>query len=225
MNTPKPVGQGDAVVEAGESLVSIAARAGHLPETIWNDPANAELKQARKDGEVLLPGDRLTLMPLRQKSVVCVTGKRHVFRRKAVPVKLTLVLEDEEGHAFASKRCELVVDGTTISGTSDDKGKIEYAVDPLSRSATLSVWLEEPGLPNPWVRDVGLSALCPVDHPVGVQQRLANLGFYRGALDGVVSAETLAALVAFQKEQGLAAADGDTIDDATLAKLAEVHKT
>ena len=208
-----PVGAGDYVVQEGDSLVSIAAAAGLLPDTVWNDPANAALKDARKDGEVLLPGDRLTVTPIRNKQVDGATGKRHVFRRKNTPVTVTIYVQDEEGTAFAGKKYELSVEGKVQSGTTGDDGKIEAPIDPTSRLGELKVWLEEPGYPNPYTMEVRLGELYPVEHPVGVRRRLDNLGF--GSVDDA------AAIAAFQALQKLTVGD---LDQSTRDKLREVHK-
>jgi hypothetical protein len=217
-----PAGSGEHVVAPGESIVSIAARAGLLPDTIWNDAANDALKQARKSAEVLLPGDRVTVRALTVKNESGATGKRHVFVRKAVPVKVTLYLLDPDGEPFASKKYELVVDGKKIEGTCDDQGKIECNIDPRAKEGRLSVWLEEPGFTDPWERDVSLATLYPIDHTIGVQQRLANLGLYYGEFDGEAGPATLAAVTAFQVEQKLEATG--TIDQTFRDKLVEVHK-
>lgn len=217
-----PLGDGDWIVEAGDCIVSIAAKHGHLPGTIWNDPANQALKDARKAGEVLLPGDRVTVMPLRLKEEPRAAGAKYVFKRLGVPVKFTLVLQDDEGNAFAGKKYELTVEGKTQEGTSDDTGKIECFVDPVAREGELKVWLDEPGLPNPWTQQVQLSALRPAADPLGIQQRLANLGYYTGALDGIAGPGLAAAITLFQTEQQLEAT-GEA-DQATQDKLVEVHK-
>jgi hypothetical protein len=223
MDEAKPLGAGERVVRAGDSLVSIAVEAGHLPETIWSDAANADLKTARGDGELLLPGDKITVMPRRTDARACVTGKRHVFQRKSVPVTLTIVLEDEEGQPFASKKYELVVDGVKQSGTSDDGGKIECKVLPSSTSAELTVWLDEPGLPSPWTHTIRIGELQPKNSLTGIQQRLANLGYYSAPrLSGTADALTGAALTAFIADQQLTV--DDQLDDTVLDKLVEVHR-
>jgi len=217
---PEPAGTGDYIVKTGDSMVSIAARSGHIPSTIWNDSANAALKTARKDPEVLLPGDRVTIMAVRTKGLSRATGQRWVFQRKGLTAKVTLIAQDEDGNAFASKRFQLEIDGAVVSGTTDADGKIECVVAAQSTSGTLTLWLEEPGLPNPWVREVGLAALYPIEHPVGVQQRLANLGYYSGPLDG--ASDVSAAVAAFQKAQKLDATG--VVDDTLRKKLVAAHK-
>jgi putative peptidoglycan binding protein len=217
----EPAGQGDWVVESGDSMASIAGATGHFADTLWNVAENTALKEARQDGEILLPGDRVTVPPIQPKQVAAATGKRHVFKRKGVPVKFTLVLVDDEGSVFSGKKYELVAGDKTYSGESDDAGKIECFVDPASRNGELKVWLDEPGLPSPWTHSVNLGALYPVEHLIGVQQRLANLGFYAGELDGELTPATLAAANAFRAAQQIE--PSGEIDDALRQKLTEVH--
>lgn len=217
-----PAGEGETVVRSGDSILSIATAAGLLPETVWNDPANGALKEARKDGEVLLPGDRLTVMKVRPKGVGCATGRRHVFRRKLVPATITLYVQDEEGTPFAAKRYELAIDETQLSGTTGDDGKIDAAIEPRSREGVLKVWIEEPALPNPWVIELRFGELVPVSHPIGVQQRLSNLGFYRGESDGALDDDTRAAVAGFQSAFELTVTG--EIEQATRDKLVEIHK-
>jgi hypothetical protein len=217
-----PAGQGDYVVQQGDSIVSIACAAGLLPDTVWNDPANAALKEVRKNSELLLPGDRLTVTPIRPKLLDRATGKRHVFRRKNVPVTVTLFLLDDEGAPFAGKKYEVSIEEKTHSGTTGDDGKIEVSIEPSGRDGKLTVWLDEPGLPSPWTCELRLGELYPVDHTIGVQHRLSNLGLYTGDFDGETGPATKVAVTAFQTEQKLTA-NGE-IDQATRDKLVEVHK-
>lgn len=217
-----PAGEGEIVVQSGDSILSIATAAGLLPETVWNDPANAALKEARKDGEVLLPGDRLTVMKVRPKALGCATGRLHVFRRKLVPATITFYLQDEEGAPFAAKRYELAIGETQLSGTTADDGKIEAAIEPRSREGVLKVWLEEPALPNPWTVELRFGELVPAAHTIGVQQRLSNLGLYRGELDGEPDDDTRAAVAAFQSAFDLTVSG--EIEQAMRDKLVEIHK-
>lgn len=208
----------DYLVEAGDSICSIAARNGHVPSTLWDDPANAELKNARKDPELLVPGDRMSIAAVRPKNVACATGELHVFRITGRKTTVTIYVEDEEGAPFADKRYELVAGDATISGTTDDSGKLEATIDARARDGTLRVWLEEPGLPDPYEREVRFGELPPADHPDGLQRRLANLSLWFGSSEDL----SPAALSAFQTAQGIEATGA--ADDATLQKLVEIHR-
>jgi N-acetylmuramoyl-L-alanine amidase len=217
------VGSGACEVQPGDSVASIAAGAGHLPATIWNDPANAALKEARTDPELLVPGDRLTVMPLRAKTVSCATGRTHVFRALLQPIAFAIVVEDEDGTPFASKKWKLTADGQSWEGETGADGRIAVTLRAAAtKRGVLTIWLDEPGLPDPWIREVFIGTLFPIEDLRGVQQRLANLGFYDGAVDGVLGPATAAAIRVFQTEQQL---DVTGAADASLAEaLTAAHR-
>jgi hypothetical protein len=66
-----PIGDGEYVVKPGDCLSSIAAQFGIRWETIWNDPGNSKLSDARKTPNVLLPGDKVSIP---KRSTSSVTG-------------------------------------------------------------------------------------------------------------------------------------------------------
>ena len=72
----QPAGEGDWIVQRGDSMASIAAATGHFADTLWNLSGNASLKKARQDGEILLPGDKVTVTPIQPKRVAIATGAR-----------------------------------------------------------------------------------------------------------------------------------------------------
>ena len=215
-----PVGESGVVVVAGDSVASLAVKAGHVPDTVWLDSANAALKEARSDGEVLLPGDHLTVMPIRLKEVPRVSGARHHFQRKG-SLNVTIVAEDDEGSPFAGKKYELDLGGVIQSGTTDDAGKMVFKIAAADGKGTLKLWVEEPGLPDPWIHTV-IIGLYPIDHTIGIQQRLFNLGYYAGDLDGELGAGTTAAISLFQADNSIEVT-GEP-DEATRTKLVEIHR-
>src|SRR5690349_1384759 len=93
--TPHPVGHGAYLADKADCLYSIALRSGHRWQTIWNDPANEELRRVREDEAVLLGGDRLTIPPLRPKCAPCATDQRHRFRalNRLVQLELTVRID------------------------------------------------------------------------------------------------------------------------------------
>lgn len=210
-----PAGSGSYVIRQGDALESIALRAGLFWETIWDAPENAELREARGDPHVLLPGDRLHVPALRRRAESGATETRHRFVRKGVPSKLRMVLEDEDGPR-ADEPYTLVIDGeTTYEGRTDGEGALEHPIPPGARSGVLRV-----GDP-PEEYELKLAHLDPVDSVAGQQARLANLGLFSGHLDGRRGPGLASALGLFQEREGLEVT-GEA-DAATRDKLREVH--
>jgi len=80
-------------VRQGECISSIAGKYGHFPETIWNDPANAQLKSKREDEpNILYAGDVVVIPDKRLKEESGATDERHRFVKKGVPVQFRLRL-------------------------------------------------------------------------------------------------------------------------------------
>jgi hypothetical protein len=215
-NAAGPIGEGDYEVRPGDCLLSIAYAAGHFWQTLWDHPRNADLKRARKDPGVLLPGDRIFIPPLREKVEQCGSDTRHKFKLKGVPAKLRLQLKlEDKPRANESYRIE--IDGKKVAeGKLDRDGRLEVAIVPDAGLA--SVFVGEP--PDETEYSLRLGHIDPVTEVAGVQQRLMNLGFgcaESGELDG----GTEAAIRAFQKARSLTASG--ELDDATRSELLKAH--
>ena len=201
-------------VVPGDGMARIGLRYGFFPDTLWNLPENAELRQARGDPEMLLAGDVVHVPDLRPATVRVSTGAVHRFRRKGVParIELRLLRQDEPraGEAFT-----LDVDGVKLAGTTDAEGWIREWVSPAARRVVISLG----GGEERYTLDVG--QLDPIDTVTGVQRRLVNLGHHGGAISGTVDADTRAALASFQSAAGLPPTG--ELDDATREALAAAH--
>lgn len=229
-------------VRQGECISSIAQNYGHLPETIWNDPANADLRSRRDDElNVVYPGDVVVIPDKGLKDESCATEQRHRFRMKGVPAKLVLRVmeevppeEEESSQASAeesgteqtppedSPRANIPyiveIDGEVNRGTTDEDGMIEISISPGAKKGGLIL---EPGTPNETSVPLKLGDLNPLTKISGVKQRLANLGFDCGDQTETETASLGAALQAFQEKHGVEVT-GEA-DQATLNKLREAH--
>lgn len=183
-------------VRQGEGLSSLAAAYGLLPDTIWNDPANAELKKLRGDGNVLLPGDVVTIPDKTAKQLRAATGARHRFRARNVPARLQLRLT-VNGQPRSNQHYMLKIDGQPRYGKTDADGWLDISIPPAAREGRLVI--------GPDRREFLLQFghLDPVTEPSGAQARLVNLGFLRRAPSGVWDAATRNALRRFQQKNGL----------------------
>jgi hypothetical protein len=201
-------------VVQGECISSVAGHAGFLWETIWNHPANAQLKSGRKDPNILLPGD-LVFVPRRtNREVDCATDQMHHFVRKGTGCVLRLqILENDEVQSNVAYT--LVVDGTTFTGTTDGEGKLEHPIPFGAKSARL--------IAGPQNREyvLGLGELDPITEVTGIQGRLRNLDYYDEDVDGELNDATKLALEMFQSSESLTVT-GEP-DTATRERLLRVH--
>ena len=210
-----PVGQGDYVVKEGDCIGSIAANSGHFWETVWNDSANAELQQVRQDPNVLLPGDRVTVPPLREKQEPAETEMRHRFVRLGEPSQLQIQVLWESQDPRANEPYILEIDDEKREGVTDAAGYLRASIPPNARRAKLTF------IEDDTTYDLTLGKLDPLTESSGVQGRLTNLGFDCGSSDGVLGPRTRDALRSFQHEQGLP--ETGELDEKTRAKLGQVH--
>ena len=203
------------VILQGESAISLAEHYGLFAATIWDDPANAELKKKRRDMNVLLPGDELTIPDKTVKNVPCATGARHVFRRRGVPAVFRLQLFELVA-ARANQEYTLTVDSSLeLKGQTDEQGVLEQYVPTGAKRGELVIG------PDAFHLELLFGNLDPHDELTGIQHRLNNIGFACGVPDGTLNDATRDALLEFQLTAGLEPT-GET-DPATIEKIASVH--
>jgi hypothetical protein len=186
-------------VKAGDCIANIAFRHGMFPGTLWDDPKNRELREERKDPNILLPGDVVYLRAKELKEVPGGTEERHRFRRRGVPEMLRLQFSHADGTPRCGEPYVLNIDGSLISSTTDDDGYVIQPIPPKAREAVLLLGEEQ----EEFAFELG--DLDPVEAISGVQGRLENLGFYDGPIDGRLTAETTQAITAFQASKGIVA--------------------
>lgn len=211
----------DHKVEPGDCISSIAHKYGMVPDTIWNDPANAELKSKRKTPNVLMAGDIVIIRDLEKKEVACSTGGRHRFnKKKGTSSVLKLVMEDEEMKPRANVKYVLTVGGSITTGATDGNGKINHPIPPNARSGHLVVGDAAKG-EDLQEYDLLFGGLDPIDTMTGVQQRLKNLGFYHGTVDGKNGPLTKEAIANYQAAHDIKATGNP--DDSTRQRMQGEH--
>jgi N-acetylmuramoyl-L-alanine amidase len=206
----------DYKVKQGDCLESIAFRHGLFWETIWNYPKNSELKEIRKNPNTLLPGDKVFIPEKRAKDESGITEKRHRFKRKGVPSKLRIKLEDEHDEPLAKQPYTIEIDGSLFSGTTDASGWLEQAIPPNARRGKLII-----GKNREREFPLFLGDIDPIEELTGIQGRLNNLGFDCGPVDGKLNSETRAAIRLFQQAYRLE--ESGELNDETRNKLKEIY--
>ena len=201
-------------VKQGDCISSIAEQHGFSPDKIWDHPDNANLKEKRKDQNILFPGDVVFVPDKEDKEESGATEQRHRFRKKGVPAQIRLKVLDEN-QPRANQSYTLEVDGVLFSGVTDSEGNLEHVIPPDAKKGKLLIGEEQ----DEYLLNLG--QIDPIDTITGLQARLNNLGFYYGAMDGVMGTETEAAIREFQKTYDLE--ESGTADTVMQNKLLEVH--
>ncbi|MGH9405567.1 MAG: peptidoglycan-binding protein [Terriglobia bacterium] len=199
-------------IESSECISSIALENGLFWETIWNHPQNADLKQRRKDPNILFPGDVLFIPDLELKQELRSTETHNCFVKRNNLVILRLRLLDDF-KPRAGLKYTLVINGISFSGQTDGEGHLRQHI-PADATGALLLTAED-------AYNVDIGVLDPIMENSGVQHRLSNLGYLSEAATGEIDDATTAALSRFQKEHGLNAT-GD-LNQETRNKLQSVH--
>jgi len=201
-------------VRAGECLSTIAAQYGLPWKALWDAPENAALRRKRKDPNVLLVGDVLTVPRPKDKQVAVKPGQAHKFVLKRDKVKvylrLTASLEGLGGEPY-----ELEIEGQKIEGKTAGDGVIEAEVPPGLAEMTLT-------LPKRRQKyTLALGEIDPISTLRGGQTRLFNMGLYAGEQHGELDEATASALEFFQRAQKLPVTR--KYDASTQRALAELY--
>lgn len=211
-------------VNAGDTLPKIAVAHGFRKwETIWEDAANASLRNERNDPRVLHPKDIVKIPDKQRKQVGCATEKHHVFKVPSMTEKLRIRVEQGPGEPMRSKKYRLTIPGAEYEGTTTNDGLIEHDI-PVTADVGL---LEVEGCR--WPLQIG--HLNPVDERTddarisGAQARLNNLGFGAGAVTGEMNDQTRDAVKAFQGEKWPDRTPNGELNDETCQALKERHGT
>jgi hypothetical protein len=201
-------------VQLGDAIESIAEEYGFFSVTLWDDSGNRELRELRKDPSVLAAGDVVAIPDRRPKTVKVAGGKRHVFKRKGVPVRFRMQLLDEDDEP-RKVRYQLDIDGKKLEGKTNDEGWIEEWIAPRAQRGKLVLPDDDEEY------ELKLGHLEPVALESGQRARLRNLHLLGEEDD---SAEGFAAAIrAFQLRMDLEPTE--KMDDETRKKLVEAHRS
>jgi N-acetylmuramoyl-L-alanine amidase len=198
----------------GDSITSLSEQHGFFWETVWNHSENSQLKNHRKDPNIIYTGDEVFIPEKTEKEESRATGSRHNFKRKGVPAKIKLRLT-RLGEPRANEPYTLVLDGKLFTGSTDGDGILEQEIPPDCAGGELRL------KDGKEVYPVTVGGLDPWDTPSGVQQRLNNMGYACGASGDLKDRRTAAAIKAFQAKWGLE--ETGEADENTMKTIDEKH--
>lgn len=211
--SPDPVGQGEHEVREGESVISIADKVGHLWETIWDDPENAELKRVRGSPHVLHQGDKIHVPDMEPKNEPVQEETLNSFKLLGQPIDVEFKLL-KEGEPRAGERYTLTIEGRTEDGTVPEDGVITAKTYPADHRGELTVGEDE----EETTYKLRLGELSPGHTREGAVARLRNLGLLG---DDDSDEPYAAALRRFQAKHELE--QTGALDDKTAHALVKEH--
>lgn len=226
-------------VKQGEHLSRISKTHGFTDfHVVWDHPDNAALKDRRKDPNVLLPGDQLTIPDKTLGEESAQSEQHHRYRVRRPTLTLRLAVLDHAFEPVLNRPATLFVEGEETDQPTDAEGKIERPIDPTAENARLWVLREDasdppappadqheapPPLSARLLIDVPIliGHLDPIEERTGVMARLNNLGYDAGPTDQEDELRLRSAVEEFQCDHKL---DVDGIPGPkTQSKLKEVH--
>jgi hypothetical protein len=222
-------------VQQGDCMASIAQDHGFFWQTLWNLPDNADLKQLRKNQNVLLAGDTVVVPDLRPKQQPCPDGAKYTFVRKGVPEILNMTLKDSQQRPRAKLDYIIVIDGVSRRGKTNAQGELSESIPPNAKLGKLIIDAPPPTPPTPangntqnpppklrrHITQLNLGHLDPITELTGVKGRLMNLKLYKGTIDSTTDDNTTQAISKFQTLNKLPVTG--IADDATQSLLQKLH--
>lgn len=207
-------------VDDGDCYLSLAGDYGVNPLAIWQTKQNKSLFVDRKNPNVLHPGDEVYIPEEVHDGGIVGTRQCHTYRihspacdlrvrvdlseiTDAPSVDYKITLETGAEHHGQVRNCGPNKPALFRIATSVKQGRLDIFLDPEDPDHTVSI-------------DLGLGQLCPVDKSRGLQERLSNLGYEVGRIDGNPGPKTRHCVDQFRQEFHV---EGD--DDASLYRALE----
>jgi hypothetical protein len=184
-------------VRPGECVLSIAAEARLPWQKIWYHPENEELRNRRKLGNILYPGDRIAIPEPEIGLVQGETEKRHKFCLRNNMVELRIRVHDLDGPR-AKEPYHIEIGGRVYRGQTletDADGMAICRVPATAEYAELIIGKNED------VYELMIGHMDPIDTVTGIHGRLQNMGFEVGGVHSPYDDQSAEAMAAFLLEQ------------------------
>ena len=172
------------LVVQGEYLSKIARAYGFADfHTIWDAPENKELKEKRKNPNILYPGDEVVIPEKETREESRATEKKHRFELQGEKLMLRLKLMDLKNKPVEGHACRLILEGDSKEFTTKSDGILEEEISTDHGTGKLM----DRGKPDPKVPfhpplevPLKIGHLDPEDKVSGQIARLNNLGYSAG---------------------------------------------
>lgn len=159
------------VIRQGDYLTKVAHRLGFEATSVWDHPANAELRARRPEREQLHPGDVLHVPEPSERGLRLVPGGTLNARARVPEVEIRLALRDRAGAPIANVPFRVEgVSGEPLPGQTDGGGVAAFSVPVHVETCRLVL-----STGRAYVVRVG--HMDPASEPSGALKRLVHLGY------------------------------------------------
>jgi hypothetical protein len=204
------------VVRQGDCIASLAARYGISEDALLGRSGNDELKQLRKNPNILAPGDVVDVPDGLPDPLSLSVGSANPFKATIPQARVHVKVLDRAGQPVANRAYKLTVGARVIAGTTDGDGFVDAKVNVTAREVLLRIAMNEDGS-DLVVLPLRLGHLDPVENESGQRQRLTNLGY--GGVGGQNKLEDV--VREFQTKEKLEVTG--MVDENTQSRLEERH--
>jgi hypothetical protein len=208
----------------GDCVDSLAYENKVPSDKIWSDPANKNMNETRKDRNVLMPGEKLTIPDREIKwEGNKETARTHIFRR-TMPKK-EFRFQVLRGKPLTGYTYEIQIDGVPVTGTFDADW-VTCQIPANAKKAEIKITYKRgqsmsPAVAQNRVYKIDLGHLRPVRTDEGQQDRLKNLGFLQPLTKSGASPPLPQARKLLQLSYNIDPDDKDA-SDKTIQKLKEL---
>ena len=209
-------------VVQGERMATIATQYKFLRwQTLWDFADNSDLKDLRKNPNILFPDDEVAIPTKLKREAEVAGGKaKYVVASSCEVLRVCFDCASNNGEQPLSCIARPDTGGEDIEGTLSAEGWMEIPLPPNTSRVEVKLWKDDPETPL-LIYDLAVGEMDPCSEVTGVQGRLANLGYYEGAIDGNTGPALAGAIAQFRREYGLS--PGDEIDDDLVEALEGLH--
>jgi hypothetical protein len=158
------------VIRDGDHLLRLATSMGFDADSVWADPRNADLCEARPSMHILCPGDLLYVPQVVRKWQKVTTGAVNRYVANIPKIKIALTFTSE-GEPVASEPCSIRELPELGDLTTDAQGTLRFEAPVTLHVVTVDF----PGVGV--FQTLRIGNLDPISVDSGVEQRLRNLGF------------------------------------------------
>jgi N-acetylmuramoyl-L-alanine amidase len=211
-------------VKQGERMATIATQYKFLRwQTLWDFAGNSDLKDLRKNPNILFPDNDEVAIPAKLKRQAEVVGgkAKYVVQTGAEVLRIRFA-EGESTEGEIVKFTATPDGGDAIPGKLDPDGTMEIDLPPNTKKVFVELFYDNQEVAF-CSYELHVGHLDPFREVPGIEARLANLGYDHGAIDGDTEPVTTSAIAQFRAEHGLS--PGDQIDDDLAAAARGLHDT